>query len=328
MLLKALKSNNAIFYVLIPIVTALFWTKAFLEVKTFPFYKGEADMLLYKPIDYLIDIFPNANNYIAFLFVLLLSFLILKLNIQYSFIRIRSFLPPVLFIVLTSGIPDLHSMHPIYPAALFLILTIDRIFDSFDKERIHSNAFDSGVLLAIGSLFYLNLIFYFPFIWIGFIILKQKVNWREFVLSTIGFLIPWGIAATYYLAADSIDEFKYTIETNFTSHEVFLRENLSIQIYIGYLILLTLIASVFIMGQYDIKKISSRKYFLSFFWIFIISSALIGFSPAVSQEIIIILSIPLTFLISNYLVFLKKIFWGEFLFYTLIAGVIYLQFIS
>lgn len=326
MLLKSLKSNNAFFYLLIPIVTALFWGKAFVTSKTYPFYQGEANMLLYKPIDYLIDIFPDANNYLAFLFLLLLSFLILKLNIQYSFIRIRSFLPPFIFVVITSGIPDLHSMHPVYPSALFLILVIDRIFDSFDKETIHANAFDTGILLAIGSLFYLNLIFFFPFIWIGFIVVKQKVNWRDFVLSTIGFLIPWVAGLVYYQATSSIDEFINILESNFMSHEIFLRENLSIQIYLAYLLFLTILGSIFIMGQYDVKKISSRKYFLSFFWVFLISSALIVFSPAVSQEIIIILSIPLTFLISNYLVFLKKPFWGEVLLYILVAGVIYLQF--
>jgi hypothetical protein len=292
----------------------------------FPFYQGEDMMILYQPIDYLLGENPLASTVSALLFTILLAFLILKLNVQYAFIKIRTVLPASLFVLITSGLPDLHSMHPVYPASLFLILTIDRIFNTYEKEVIHSNAFDSGIFLAIGSLFYLNLVFFFPFLWIGFIIIKPKVNWREYVLTTLGFALPWVAALTYYLATGSSDELQLTLKANFTSHQTFLRENLSIQIYIGLLILLTLLGSLFLLSQYDGKKISSRKYFKAFFWIFLISITLIMASPAVSQEIIMVLAIPLTYLISNYLIFMKRLVWAEIFLYVLIAAVVFLQF--
>jgi hypothetical protein len=218
-------------------------------------------------------------------------------------------------------------MHPIYPAALFLILTIDRIFNSYDREVIHSNAFESGIFLAIGSLFYLNLICFFPILWIGLFVINSKVNWREFVLSTLGFILPWGVALMYYLAANKTEELIQILEANFTFHQVFLKGNLPVQIYVGLLVLLTILGSFFLLSQYDEKKISSRKYFKTFFWIFLISCILIFANPAVSQEIIVLLAIPLTFLISNYLIHMKRLFWGEVFLYLLIGGVIYLQFI-
>jgi hypothetical protein len=218
-------------------------------------------------------------------------------------------------------------MHPVYPAALFLILTVDRIFNSYDKEVIHSNAFEAGIFLAIGSLFYLNLVFFFPFLWIGFIILKPKVNWREFILSTLGFIFPWLVAFAYYGASGQSDELMVTLKANLSLHQSFLRQNLPIQIYMGFLVFLTLLASVLLLSQYDGKKISSRKYFKAFFWIFLISCILIVANPAVSQDIIVLLAIPLTYLISNYLIFMKRQIWGEIFLYILVAGVIYLQFV-
>ena len=223
--------------------------------------------------------------------------------------------------------PDLHSMHPVYPAALFLILTVDRLFNSFEKAVIHSNAFDSGIFLAIGSLFYLNLIFFFPVLWFAFIIIRQKVNWREYVLSTIGFLLPWLAALTYFLIAGKEDELIYSLQMNFTSHQIFVRENLPTQIFGGYLILLTLLGSFFLLLQYDDKRISSRRFFKVFFWIFLVSIVLIAANPAVSQEIIVITAIPLTYLISNYFIFMKRQIWGEILLYLLSAAVIYFQFV-
>lgn len=327
MLLKALKSNQPYHFLLIPIIAATLWIRSLMNPAIFPFYPGEDLMILYQPFNYLLSKNPLADNMVALIFIILLAFLILKLNVQYAFIRVRTFLPSSLLVLITSGIHDLHAMHPVYPAALFLILTVDRIFSSYDKETIHSNAFEAGIFLAIGSLFYLNLVFFFPFLWIGFIILKPKVNWREYILTTLGFVLPWLAAITYYMAAGSFEELLQILEANFTSHQIFLRENLSVQIYVGFLVLLTLLGSFFLLSQYDGKKISSRKYFKAFFWIFLISCTLIIANPAASEEIIIILAVPLTYLISNYLIFMKRQIWGEVFLYILAAGVVYLQFI-
>ncbi|HEY3373364.1 MAG TPA: hypothetical protein VGK10_21145, partial [Prolixibacteraceae bacterium] len=241
MLLKALKSNQPYHFLLIPLVAIGLWIRSFVQPHAYPFYAGEDSMLLYKPFNYILQDNLLLNNILALLFTILLAFLISKLNVQYTFIRVRSYLPPSLFILITSGIPDLHAMHPVYPATLFLVLAIDRIFNAYDKLVIHSNAFDAGIFLAIGSLFYLNLVFFFPILWFGLIILKPKVNWREFVLTTIGFALPLVAAYAYYLIAGQQAELIQTLQVNFASPQLFLRANLSVQLYMGYLLILTLL---------------------------------------------------------------------------------------
>jgi len=327
MLLRTLKSNQTFHFLLIPVIAAALWFKSFMNPALFPFYSGEDSMLLYQPINALIGKNTVASNIFALLFIILLAFLILKLNVQYTFIRVRTVLPSILFILITSGLHELHAMHPVYPAALFLILTIDRIFNAYDKEVIHSNAFEAGIFLAIGSLFYLNLVFFFPFLWIGFIILKPKVNWREFILTTLGFILPLLAALAYYAATSQMEELVGILKENISLHQSLIKGNLPIQIYLGFLGILTLLASFLILSQYDGKKISSRKYFKAFFWIFLMSCILFVANPAVSQDIIILLAIPLTYLISNYLIYMKRQIWGEIFLYILTAGVIYLQFI-
>lgn len=327
MLLKALKSNPTYHFLLIPFIAIALWIKSFLNPAVFPFYPGENMMLLYRPVNAMLGENPLASNIFALIFIILLAFLIFKITVQYSFIKARTILPSALFILITSGLHDLHAMHPVYLAALFLILTIDRIFNSYEKEIIHSNAFDAGVFLAIGSLFYLNLVFFFPFIWIGFIILKPKVNWREYILSLLGFAFPWGIAMAYYAVTGQSDGMMDTLKSNLTLHDSLLKGNLAVQIYMGFLGLLTLLASFSLISQYDWKKISSRKYFKAFFWVFLISCILIPANPAVSQDIIILMAIPLAYLVSNYLIYIKRPIWGEIFVYILLAGVIYLQFV-
>ena len=327
MLLKVFKQNQAFHFLSIPLLAIALWGRSFVQSTVFPFYSGEDSMILYQPISYLLGTNQLANNLVALGFIILLAFLILKLNYQYSFIRVRTFLPSILFVLITSGVPEMHAMHPVYPAALFLIIAVDRIFAAYEKEKIHSNAFDAGIFLAIGSLFYLNMVFFFPVLWFGLIVIKQKVNWREYILTTLGFLLPWVSAFVYYAATEQTTELFQVLESNILTNQIFLREGLQIQIYMGYLVILTILGSFFLLAQYDEKKISSRRFFKVFFWIFLISTILILASPAVSHEIIILLAIPLTFLISNYLIFMKRQFWGEVFLYLLTAGIILLQFI-
>lgn len=327
MFLKTLKSNQPLHFLLIPIIAIALWVKPLMNPQAYAFFAGENSMILYKPFNYILADNLLLDNILALFFTILLSFLILKLNVQHTFIRVRSFLPSILFILIVSGIAELHAMHPIYPAALFLVLTIDRMFNSYDKESIHSNAFDSGILLSIGSLFYLNLAFFFPLLWFGFIIIKQKVNWREYILSTIGFALPWLAALAWYMINGAQDDLRQTLQANFTYHQLFIKGNVAVQIYAGYLGLLTLFGSFYILSQYDDKRISSRKFFKVFFWIFLISVILVAAHPAVSKEIIVLTAIPLSYLISNHFIFMKREFWGEVLLFLLIAAVVYLQFV-
>jgi hypothetical protein len=326
MFLKLFKSAHAYHFFLIPLLAATLWSRSFLEPTAYPFYQGEDQMLLYRPVAWLLTKDLLVGNAIALLMLIGLSFLIIRLNIQYSFIRIRTYLPASLFVLITSGLLLMHTLHPVYFAVLFLLLAIDRLFGAYENKKPHSNAFDSGAFIAIGSLFYLNLIFFFPITWIGFAIIQKQVNWREVVLSLIGFTIPWGFAVSYYAATNQLENLLKVLEMNFYSHNMFLRNNLPLQIYLGLLIVFTLLGSFFLLGQYDEKKISSRKYFLIFFWIFLIALAVTLFVPSVSQEGIILLAIPLTYLISNYLVFMKRQVWGELLFTLLLLLVVWLQF--
>lgn len=325
MLLRVLKSNQPFHFILLPIIAIALWIKPLMNPVAYPFFPGEDSMILYKPISYLLADNPVLSSLLAFTFTLLLSFLILKLNVQYTFIRIKSFLPSSLFIIITSGVPELHFMHPVYPATLFLVITIDRIFESYEKGVIHSNAFDAGIFLAIGSLFYLNLVFFFPLIWFGLIIVKPNANWREYILSALGFIMPWLAALAYYMVNGTQDVMRQTLTTNLTIHQSFLKDNLINQIYAGYLGLLILLGSYYLLLQYDDKRISSRKFFKVFFWVFVISVILIAFHPAVSREIIIVMAIPLAYLISNYFIFMKHQLLGEVLMFLLAAAVVYLQ---
>ena len=81
-----------------------------------------------------------------------------------------------------------------------------------------------------------------------------------------------------------------------------------------------------LLKQYDSKKVSSRKYFSIFFTIFVLGMLSFAFIPVTSQEMLVIIAIPVTYLISNLFVFMKSRFWSEVLFILLLGIVIFMQF--
>jgi len=236
-------------------------------------------------------------------------------------------LPSNIFILIIGGLYTMHHLHPVYFGALFLMLCIDRIFDAYESPGIHSNAFDAGFFIGLGSLFYFNLVFFFPAIWIGFILIRKSPQWRNFALPLIGLLLPWLFGFSYYFLTDRTEEMLITVSRNILTPNNDLFRNIHMQIFAGFWAFLTLLSSFFLIGRLGEKKISSRKYFQILFVVFAISVTLLVVVPAVSLEVFVLMAIPLAFLISNYLIFMRSRFWANLFLYLLIGLVIYLQFV-
>lgn len=327
MILKLLKSNQAYHFLLIPLMVAGLWFRSYIHPQAFSFFEGENQMFLYRMIDRQLTGFPLYANILSIVFVIILSFLIFRLNTTFGFIRTHTFLPSSIFILVMSGLLSMHTLHPVYFGLLFLMFSVHRVFDAYEKEHYHTGAFEAGLFIGVGSLFYLSLAFFFPIIWVGLLLIRKQPEWRNYVLPVIGMFVPWLFTWSYYFLTDQFDIFMETVSVNFTTDNNFLRGNIPLQVYLGFLTVLTLLGSAFLLGQYDEKKISTRKFFQVFFLIFLVAFILLIVVPAVSQEILVLMALPLTFLISNYLTYLKWQLLSNLIIYLFIALVIYLQFV-
>lgn len=327
MILRIFKSNRSINYFLYPLLGVMFWLHDFISPQNYSFNPGEPEGLLYQPISQIVAENAYVQSVTALLLLLIMAFMVQQINNQYNFIRVRTMLPAPMFVVIISGFTQLHTLHPVYFATIFALAAIYRLFVAFDTSKPYSAAFDTGFLLGIGTLFYFNLFVIVPAFLAGVGILSRDNSWRQYVLLLLGFLLPLIFAAGYVFITDNISGLLQLIQLNVVSPNNHFRSNIPLHVFLGSLILLTVFASYKIIQQYDTKKVSTRKYFSVFFLIFIFSLVSFVFIPATSQEILMITAIPLTFLISNFFVFLESRFWGEFLFSLLLVLVLVLQFL-
>ena len=320
MILKTLKSNRAINLLIVPAIVFLFWLKNLIYPLSYQFYHGENNNILFSPIDNFTSNLDFVRVLISLVLVIIIAGLVQIVNDRFMFIRVRTKLPSILFVVIVGGFTDLHTLHPVFPATIFLLLAIYSLFDTFEKTKPYSNIFNAGFFIGIGILFYLNLIVILPAFLIGIALLTRESSWRKYVILLIGIFVPVFFAFSYAVLTEQIPEMlKITTSVNH------IRTNIPLQLFLSVLILLTLTGSVKIMQQYDSKKVSTRKYFAIFLIIFVLALVSLAFIPVTSQEILIIIAIPITYLISNLFVFMKRRFWSELLFLLLLGIVIFIQ---
>ncbi len=326
MILKKLKSNSSVSLFLVPLVTIVLWIKSLLHPFAYNYFPGEDQNILFNFIYRLVDDKPLVQVIVGIVMVVLLAYTMQLVNDRYMFIRIKSKLPALLFVVIVGGFVPMHTLHPVYFGALFMLFALYRLFGIFETKKAYASTFDVGFLLGVGALFYLDVMVLLPAFIVGIAILGREVGWREFSTLFLGFLLPFAFSAAYAVLADSWLEVLNMMKESIVTPVNHFRSNIPLQVYLGALILFTIAGSIGMFGQYDTKKISSRKYFTVFFWIFIFSLAGFALNPVTSQEMLVITAIPVTFLIANYFVFMKSRFWSELLFILLLLIVVSMQF--
>lgn len=326
MLLRTLKSNRTGNLALFPIIGVLLWMNRLLHPRAFDFYRGENQNFLFSPLIKIFQASPFLLAVVGLILVVFAALLAQQVNDRFLLIRVRTKLPAPVYVLLASGFADLHTLHPVYPAAVFLLLAIYSFFTVFDNPNPKPGIFNAGFFIGVGSLFYFDLFVVIPAFLIGIFILCRGAGWREFVVLLVGFLVPFVLALGISFYSDRLLELLYVFEMNVLTHVNHFKNNIAMQGFLAVVIIIVLLASIKIIQQYDSSKVSTRKYYSFFLVLFIFTLAGIVVIPAVSNEMLIISFIPVTFLISNYFATMQSRFWSELIFMLLVGVVIFMQF--
>ncbi|MBN2215147.1 MAG: hypothetical protein JW723_12970 [Bacteroidales bacterium] len=325
MLLRLFRSNRSLVILVLPLFIIAIWLPGFQkqDVQLLPFEK-------YPGILYAIFInFTTGSAVISKILALLLYFiisiLIARLNARYFFIPVRTQLPAVIYMFIVSSVTGLQSFNPVVISSLILVVAISNIFGSYKYKGLAYHYFDSALLVSLSSLIYINSFFFISFVWTGLILLRT-FNWREWIISIIGLILPYLFLITYFFATGkSINESLINVIIgNFNAGLSLADKIAGIDIIAIVLTVCLIISSLFMMHRFNTKKIHARKYFLFFLWMFIISTFLFISVPSFGTEYILFAAIPLTYLFSHYFVFTKINLFSRIVFSVLILLPFYL----
>lgn len=307
MLLRFFKGTSPGVIFLLIITFGLLWISAFLnpQLPGTNIYETRP-MPLYGVVKFLIGSKPLPGVIFSFAILSIMLFLLVNFNTSVFFINERTFLPAVIYVLFSAIFPEDQVLNPVLPATFFLMLSFRRIMDSYRKPGIAFNFFDASVLISLGSLFYANLIWFGLLVLIGIALLRPG-NITEISSALIGVVTPYFlIFGLYYVLGKDMGILLGDIRENLFGDSQgysFQRLTIVVLIYSGLMIL---ISTGYLLQGINSKKIKSRKTFYLLLWGFFLSLAVYFFLPSVSLELVWITAIPVSYLLANYFVFVKK----------------------
>ena len=314
MFLRLFNSKNVYSAILIPIIAFLFWMEPLKAPASLAVYPGEGMMPLYT---FFAKFYTGSSIWpvlTGFILILLNSLILSMLSYEFQFLQHRTFLPGILYVSVVSSFPSLQTFHPVYPATLFVLISVYYIFSTYHRRNEISSTFNASFFLSIGALFYLPVLMLLPLIWISIFVLQKNDNWRLLVIPLIGISLPWLILWSFLFVSGSDQAFISSIFQGMKSVNNQFIFNIGFLVITAFIFLLSAFGSITLINSVNIRKMSTRKYFIILYWMlgFSIPSAFL--LPSTGLGVIALSSIPVSFLISHFFMAGKRGFWREFLF--------------
>ncbi|OFX21194.1 MAG: hypothetical protein A2041_04840 [Bacteroidetes bacterium GWA2_31_9b] len=322
-----LKSNRPFVIILAIISGIALWSFTLFHQPVLEFQADTISMLFYK---LLIGLFKNNILFLtvfAFILVIIQGLLLVWVNQKFILINFRTFLPAFFYIIISSSFVAIQMINPILIGNFFIFFALFNIYKIYRSDYALNDIYIAGFFTAIASLFWAPFAIFILLIWIALIILRPFIG-REWIVSILGFLTPiFFTFLIFYVFFDNntLINILNNIKLEYTSITDFKNIHLSYILFYSLLFLIILIASLNLISSFQNRKIKTRKYFVINFWYFIIGLGIFLFFKRSSFEIIYILSIPISYLLSDYFYSFKKNHIQNAILILLYAGLIYIQ---
>jgi hypothetical protein len=326
MLLRTFKGTGPGVIFLIIITLLAVWISAILNQRLHPRFIYETDpMPLYGLLKTILHNSHNLGVILSFQLVSLMAFLLVSFNTSVFFIHERTFLPALFYVLLGGLFPDQQLLNPVLPASVFLMLGLMRIMDGYHITGTAYNYFDAGILISTGSLFYANMVWFGVLVIIGIALLRTG-NLKEIVISLLGLSTPYLITfGIYYVAGNDLGALFKLLGDNLFSKPLYYPFPALTIVALIFCAALIFISMVQLIKQMNTKKIKSRKTFSLMIWTLIVSMIVYFALPSASVEIIWLASIPISYFLTHYFVFVKKKIVPELLFTLLFVFILLIQ---
>jgi len=315
MVLSILKGKHPLILILVPLVALLLFGKALIDPQ--PLLVHSYHMPLYALLVELCGGSQMWLNLVAFVFVVVVAYVLVRLNEEFIFIKQRTDLPALLFVLIVCGTIPLLGMHPAIPAGLFLVVALERIFGVYTGSKTISCSFDAGLCIGVASLFYLGAAPFLLWFLISLIIMGY-FRARELMSGLMGFITPFILVAGWYFWNDKLPWFGKLLWNNISLPGVVQSLPTAQWVHWGFVGVLALVSIFFMLNVYEEKRSSSRKYFAIIIWFMVFSVLIYFLIPAFGIEQYLLAAIPLTYITSHFFVLYRSRWIGEVLFVLLI----------
>ncbi len=300
MLLKIYKTNQPFILGLLPLIAFLLW---------FPSFRTPSSLEIEKTT-YIFNLFVSAstffNHVFAILLILVSAVLLDDIINKNDFFHKNIYLTSFLYVLITSSVPSLNTLHPILFSNLFVILAFRRLINIHSQVSCKSEVFDATLFFLAAGAFYPPSLLLIPFSWFALII------FRPFKLNE--WLVPFlalGIFLIYYFSSllflDNVPLFDLS---SLIQYSIYVNKAHSFFFYsIAFLSSLS-----FLLGIYHIHRRRSRSTIrfkkmtnsISTFFVWGLILFVLVYSLTGTFEFLYLLSVPFMISLSYFFIYFKK----------------------
>lgn len=289
--------------------------------------------LLYMPFYSTFSIIQNGtliSQVIAFSIILFQGLLLVQFNKRHILINHRTYLPAFFYVLIASSFVHLHRLNPVIIGSLFIFISINFIFDTYRSDYALNRLYIAGFFIAIASLIWAPFAVIFVIIWISLMILRPFIG-REWIVGLLGFLTPFLFIFVYYYVFASENNFNLLLNSYLKSFDIainFSQLHFSYYIFYGIIVILILASSYVLISNFQKKKIKTRKLFLINWWLFFLGMLLFILFKYVKYEILYLITIPLSYLLTDYFYYIKRKWVFNTIIVLLILSEVYIQIVA
>ncbi len=319
MLLKIFKTNPFLLLIFSLLFSIVLWVTTALKPAIAA--QSYTDITLLAPFFDKIRNYPLLKALAGFAILLIESAIWNRIVNKHSLLKQSTYFPFFFLVVLLSCAASLISFYPALVASLFLVLAINELISSYLKEKALPEVFNSGLFVAIATLFYIPSMVFLILLWVGLFTIRT-INIREWICTFLGFLVPFIFTFTYNLVFFPHYPWYHKITSEFVYHSVlfsFSWEQLTLMVIICSIALGSL---WFYMNRITENVIKTQKFWTLVLWFIFIAAGSVLICPVKDARAFSLLAIPVSFVMSAYFLKTKAKNISELLFLSLLAGVI------
>jgi hypothetical protein len=325
-IIRTVRAHQPLSLFLIPFIGILLWLPAFINptLAAQEVYRyDEVYMPFYNGLDQFLRQHELMSVILGFLFSLGEAFLLNYIIYEHHILTKRSWLPALLFVVLSGCTPGLLWLNPQLIAGIFLLLALHFLLGTYRMDKAFGQVFNSGILIGIAALFYLPSIVFLFFAIAALIILRPFI-WREWIVLILGSTIAPIYAGVYFFWHDKLYYMTHNIILWPVIHrDFFLKLPSEYYFLSGMLVLLLFVAGGRFLSGAGTSTLKTKKGISVIIWFLLFS--VIAILPAQNFAVagFLFSLFPLALLISNYFLVARRIWLAESIFLLLLASILF-----
>ena len=207
--------------------------------------------------------------------------LLVELNNRNALLRIRSRMVSVSYILIWCMANFLFADITAHITALGTAFMLTFLFLQYQDKKATGYTFYTFASIGVVSLFWIQIVFFVPVVWLVMALHIQSLSWKTFAASLIGLIAPYWFAAAYFFIVSDIATPIAHIMAIAEFPKVAAFGDISVGMVAAFAIILLLagIGFVHYLQESYLDKIQNRMLYYSFAWLNVATLVFIVLQP-------------------------------------------------